>query len=374
MFAQRGMNLMTVSKVLLRTLCLRIVSACILILFTLISTFGCQDRLKNGPESGKNTRGGNSVRITHYYGNKTVTVPVVVKRIACGWPAQNSIIAMLGYGDKIVATSDTIKSVPLFRKFVPSIVNAVYCFSNSDVHMEELLKTKPDVLFVPDSMAGKVEQARMMGIAVATFRSNSLPAIIERTVITGEILGPDAHKKALAYQRYFNENVARVQRVVLKIPLEKRVRVYHSIRSSLTTAGGDSLVQDWMQRAGAKNVAEDWFRGLNTGTVTIEQILKADPDVIVAMNAESAHEMRKDSRWSNLRAVKNNKIYVNPRGMFWWCRETAEEALQILWLAKTIYPEYFRKIDMKKETKYFYKKFYGYDLTESEIQTILNPT
>jgi len=350
------------------------VSGCILILFVLLSICGCQGEQKTAPEQNRLGGSSGAARVIHYYGNRTVIVPNVVNRIACGWPAQNSIVAMLGYGNRIVATTDTIKSVPLFRRFVPSIANAVYCFSNSEVHMEALLKTKPDVLFIPDNSLGKFDQVRKMGISVVSFKSNSLPAIIERTVITGEILGPDAHKKALAYQQYFNGNVARIQRIVSKIPINKRVRVYHSIRNSLSTAGGDSLVQDWMNIAGAINVAEDWFRGTNASTVSVEQILKSDPDVIIAMNAESAKEMRSDGRWSNLRAVKSHKVYVNPKGMFWWCRETSEEAIQILWLAKTLYPERFSGIDMTKETRFFYKTFYGYDLTKSEIQTILNPT
>ena len=35
-----------------------------------------------------------------------------------------------------------------------------------------------------------------------------------------------------------------------------------------------------------------------------------------------AEAIRNDSRWQGMRAVKNGRILVNPRGMFWWCRET----------------------------------------------------
>jgi len=107
---------------------------------------------------------------------------------------------------------------------------------------------------------------------------------------------------------------------------------------------------------------------------SLEQIMGADPDVIVTLNAESAKEIRTDRRWSQVRAVRNKRVYANPKGMFWWCRETSEEALQILWLAKTLYPEHFKDVDMVKETRYFYKTFYGYELTDREIQEILNPS
>ncbi|MDD2336946.1 MAG: ABC transporter substrate-binding protein [Geobacteraceae bacterium] len=247
------------------------------------------------------------VRTIKYYQNRTVTVPYEIKRIACGWAAQNSVIAMLGYGDRIIATTFVIKSVPLFSKFVPSITNAVYCFGATNANIEELIKARPDVLFIPDGSYGKFDQMSKMGIAVVPFESNSLRAIVERTVITGEILGPDAHERALKYQEYFNNNVARVQRVVSRIPKEKRVRVYHSIRNLLSTAGKNSLVQDWMDLAGAVNVAEKWFAGTNANTVSIEDIIASDPDVILVMNASAVDEIRNDAKWANVKAVTKSE-------------------------------------------------------------------
>jgi len=312
-------------------------------------------------------------RLVRYYGDRSVSLPVTVQRIACGWPAQNSIIAMLGYGNRIVATHEVIRSVPLFRRFVPSISSATPCFSESGIQMEELLKTRPEVVFLPGGTLGKYAVLQGMGIPVVALRDNSLQALVERTVITGEILGPDAHRRALAYQDYFNRNVATVNRVISTIPANKRIRVYHSMRDPLSTVASPSLVQDWMNASGAINVAAGWAKGSAAVTVSLEQVLRADPEVIIAMNADSARVMRTDPRWSSLRAVRKGRVYTNPKGLFWWCRETSEEALQILWTAKTLYPEHFKQLDMERETRSFYKTFYGYELTEQEVREILHP-
>ena len=80
-----------------------------------------------------------ATRTITYYDGQSVIVPTTITRIASGWNAQNSIIAMLGYGDKIVATTDIIKASPVFGKFVPSIKNAVLCFTGSDVNVEALV-------------------------------------------------------------------------------------------------------------------------------------------------------------------------------------------------------------------------------------------
>jgi iron complex transport system substrate-binding protein len=75
-----------------------------------------------------------------------------------------------------------------------------------------------------------------------------------------------------------------------------------------------------------------------------------------------------------VKAVRDGRVYANPRGMFWWCRETSEEALQFLWVAKLLYPDAFADIDMAAETRAFYKDFYRIDLSDDEIRDFLSPT
>lgn len=52
-------------------------------------------------------------------------------RIASPWPAQNTIITMLGYGDNIVGTSMIAKTIPLFRQSLPHIENVAVVSVNS---------------------------------------------------------------------------------------------------------------------------------------------------------------------------------------------------------------------------------------------------
>ncbi len=81
--------------------------------------------------------------------------------------------------------------------------------------------------------------------------------------------------------------------------------------------------------------------------------MAANPAVIVAMNKRDADEILASPVWAAVDAVAHHRVYVNPRGMFWWCRETSEEALQFLWLAKTLYPERFADVDLRQETRDF---------------------
>ena len=79
----------------------------------------------------------------------------------------------------------------------------------------------------------------------------------------------------------------------------------------------------------------------------------------------------KKYEFAGLKAVKDKKVYGNPKGVFSWDRYGAESALQILWAGTIIQPELFADIDVKAETKAFYKKFMNYELSDGEFEYIL---
>ncbi|MDR1888109.1 MAG: ABC transporter substrate-binding protein [Zoogloeaceae bacterium] len=322
---------------------------------------------------------GNARRVVSYYGNQRAELPAQVSKVAT-MGAHSALVAMLGYGPRIVATNRGVRDMPLFRRFVPSIADAALISNGEpnapgELNIEELLRLRPDVVFmggIPKSQSDLLEKA---GIALVALRYNSMQNMLERVSITGDILGDDARRRAGDYRAYFDGNLAKVRGILAKVPAEKRLKIYHALGEPLSTSGRPSINQDWMDMGGAVNIAEHWFKGTanTTGKVSLEDIIAANPDAIIAMRAADAAFIRADPRWKNLRAVRDGRVYANPRGMYWWCRETPEEALQFLWLAKTLYPEAATDIDMPKEVKHFYQRFYGYDLSEADVAEFLFP-
>lgn len=299
-------------------------------------------------------------------------------RIASPWPAQNTIIAMLGYGENIVGTSMVAKQIPLFRQSLPHIVDVppVSMSGSHEVNPEQIIALGTQLLFVAKNMS--VPQPEMLaqaGVRVLAYEANSMPALTRRVQQTADALGPDAQERALRYQRYFERNAALVRERLKDLPVSARVTVYHSMGNPLTTTGRPSLNQDWMDLAGAKNVAESWFgvKKNSAGEVALERVVAANPAVIVAMNRRDADAITASPQWASVDAVVHHRVYTNPKGMFWWCRETSEEALQFLWLAKTLYPARFADVDMVKETRDFYRDFFGLSLSDAQAAAILTP-
>lgn len=299
-------------------------------------------------------------------------------RIASPWPAQNTIITMLGYGENIVGTSAVAQKIPLFAASLPHIKNVPVISVNSghEIDPEQVIALNTQLLFVARNMAiSRPELLARAGVRVVAFPANSMSALRERVINTGEVLGPDASQKAQEYNAYFRDNQQRVARRLAGLAVQQRQRVYHSMGHPLRTSGRPSLNQDWMDLAGASNVAEGWFNGKKsaTGEVALENVVAANPQVIVAMNKRDADAILASPQWAQTDAVLHHRVYVNPKGMFWWCRETSEEALQFLWLAKMLYPARFADIDMHQETRHFYQRFFGLNLSDTQIETILNP-
>lgn len=327
------------------------------------------------PAAAQGTDG--PTRTIRYYGDRQVTVPEQITRVASAWEAQNSIITMLGFGARIVASTRFARDMPAFRQLVPGIEHVPLASAgNGDLNVEELIRLRPQVLFLSSPPApAQAAQLQRAGIAVAAFRANALPALVERTQITGDILGGEAVERARRYKAYFDANVERVRRALADVDPARRVSVYHAVGSPLSTSGRPSLNQDWMDLAGVRNVAEHWIElgGSASAQVSIEQVITADPDLIVAMRAGDAEAIRTDPRWGQLRAVRNGRVHANPRGLFWWCRETSEAALQFLWLARLAYPEQMKDVDMHDEARRFYRSFYDHAFSDAEIDEFLHP-
>ena len=91
-------------------------------------------------------------------------------------------------------------------------------------------------------------------------------------------------------------------------------------------------------------------------------------------NEANRRAILNDPRWNHIKAVRTGRVYVNPTGVYLWDRHSAEAALQVLWAAKTLHPARFPDLDIRKETKTFYARFFNHTLTDAEYVTILRAT
>jgi iron complex transport system substrate-binding protein len=120
-------------------------------------------------------------------------------------------------------------------------------------------------------------------------------------------------------------------------------------------AGGDAV---WLDGAA---ITSGW-------TVTnIEQIARWNPDQIVLAvwhtldPAQVMAALRADPQWSALRAVKDGEIHAFPSDYYGWDSPDPRWLLGMMWLAKTLHPDCFADLDLRREIHEFFGTLYGMD-------------
>jgi iron complex transport system substrate-binding protein len=187
--------------------------------------------------------------------------------------------------------------------------------------------------------------------------------------MTGTLLGNS--DKANQLVDYYKAKVAMVQDMVSKVPQAERKTVYYvsgKITSASSGVWGDSLIK----AAGGINVTSDYAKGASGSDISVEQVMQWNPAVVVTQKGSGDANLKAitgDNRITDLSALKNNQVYQFPIGAFWWDRPSPEAPLGVMWLAKTLYPAYTKDLDLKKETKEFYKTYYGYDLSDEDYNS-----
>ncbi len=123
--------------------------------------------------------------------------------------------------------------------------------------------------------------------------------------------------------------------------------------------------------AGGNMVTKDVVSSDIFGTVTMEDVIAWDPDIILLGRTTNTEMITNNDAWAGITAVKNDEIYVGPNGVFYW-DSSSERVLNILWLAKVLHPDLFQDLDLEAEVREYYSTFYGYDLTDEQARDLLN--
>lgn len=311
----------------------------------------------------------------------TISVPVEVNRIAILYPAHTVTDIMLGVGDKIVVIPQNVKTIPLLQKIYPRILDVSEIVrSGSTVNMEEIVSLQPDVAVVGGATAS--EQFTNAGIPPVMMYFDNYAELPRSITLAGEVYGGVAVERAAAFNAYFADKYEMVKARTAALRPDERPRVVHiSSFPPLVIDGNSTLIQEWIELGGGTAAAVG-IDGLAKG-ITFEQLLEWDPDVIVVqtpggdqgLKANSGQsvidELAKSPGWSDLAAVRNSRVVINPQGMYPWERFGPEQALQIQWIAKTLHPELFKDLDIRAEARSFYRTFFNYDLSEAELDQML---
>ncbi|MEI6125744.1 MAG: ABC transporter substrate-binding protein [Pseudomonadota bacterium] len=315
------------------------------------------------------------ISVTDCIGRK-VEVPARVKRIGCLYAFAGHVVTMLGRCQDIVAVSNGLQRDKLLLRICPEIDDAVIPKTQGGINIEELVSSRVDLVFVPvDTDRSEAERSKLekFHIPYLVVDYHTIAEQQKTIAMIGKAIG--AVDRAEKYNAYFRKCIERVRSVTDSIAEKKRLRLYHSLNEAVRTDAKDSLSTDWLQLEGVINVALNQDLKLFDGKnyAGMEQILLWNPEVILANEPTAVDEMLQNKQWSAIQAVKSKRVYQLPIGISRWGHPgSLETPLAILWTAKTVYPDRFTGLDLAAETKFFYKNFFNYELTDELISQILS--
>ncbi len=126
------------------------------------------------------------------------------------------------------------------------------------------------------------------------------------------------------------------------MPRERRPRVYYARGPrGLETGLGGSINVETIELL-AQNVAGATRGGL--ATISIEQVLLWNPDVIITIDRDFAANVYAAIRaWAPVKAVQARRVHLSPKLPFGWVDfpPCVNRLIGLWWLAKILYPELF---------------------------------
>jgi iron complex transport system substrate-binding protein len=241
-------------------------------------------------------------------------------------------------------------------------------------NLEVLLNLKPDLILdvgtVNDtyiSLANRIQTQTGIPYALLDGRFIAIASTFRK-------LGELTHRTDTGetFARYAEKTIATVTGRIDKIPKDNRPRVYYARGPrGLETGLGGSINVETIEFLGAQNVAGERKGGM--ATVSPEQVLAWNPDVIITIEPAVAAALHSDALWAPIKAVKTGRIYLSPKLPFGWVDfpPSVNRLIGLWWLAKALYPEQFTE-DLRPLTREFYKQFYHIDLTDAQLDRVLS--
>jgi iron complex transport system substrate-binding protein len=304
---------------------------------------------------------------------REIRPPAKVERVyAAGPPASMLVFAIAP--DKLVGWTRAFRANE--AEFVPPRYAALpelgrLTGRGNTANVEVILKAKADLIVDAGStgaslasLASQVQQQTGIPYALFDGRIELTPATLRAL---GRLMGDQAHAEQLAawYEKELQDAKQRAARVTAK------PRVYYGRGpAGLQTGGKGSINVEVLEFLGAENVAAEARAGL--ATVSIEQILLWDPEVVLTTDPEFWRGAWTDPRWRAVTAVEKKRVFLSPHLPFGWFDfpPGANRLLGIWWAGKLLYPAAF-DIDLRAKVTEFHRLFYHREPSAAQLDAML---
>ena len=206
-----------------------------------------------------------------------------------------------GAGDHLVGTVE-YSDYPAAARTLPRVGDAFR------VDMERVLALHPDVVLAWESGTPRqiVERLQQLGLHVVAIDAHRVADVRTALLKIGTLAGTGQIATRAADE--FDASMAKLRNYYAG---RARVSVFIQVGDRpLYTVNGEHIMSEVVELCGGTNV----FANLQqlAPVVSIEAVLAANPDVILAMSDTVPDARAAWSRWSQIAAVRNNNVFTVP--------------------------------------------------------------
>ncbi len=238
-------------------------------------------------------------------------------------------------------------------------------------NVEVVLKAKPDLIVdvgstgeTYASLATQVQDQTGIPYALFDGRLDNTPTVLRSL---GVLMGNEADAERLA--AWYDGQLEEVRQRVAKASSHPLV-YYGRGASGLQTGGKGSIDVEILDFLGARNAAAEARAGLVT--VSLEQVLLWNPEVILTTDPNYWASVWGDPRWRAVKAVAAKRVYLAPHLPFGWFDfpPGANRLLGLWWAGKLLYPREF-DVDLRDKVTEFHRLFYHREPTAAQLDAML---
>ncbi len=311
---------------------------------------------------------------------RSVTVPDRIERVQAAGPPATVLLYVLA-PEKLIGW--VRKPSPAELEFLNPAVHELpeigrLTGRGDTANLEVVIKAKPDLIIdfgtinpTYVSLADRVQSQTGIPYLLIDGRFANTVASMK---LVGDILGVGAHAKALADRA--TAIMGEAEQTVAAVPETQRPRVYLARQASgLQTGNRGSINTEIIERAGGINVATGGREGGGLFNVSPEQVIAWNPDTVITVDANFFASVHSTPAWSDIAAVKNNRVFLSPDLPYGWIDEppSLNRLLGLQWLVRLFYPQRFDG-DIRSLTRDFYKQFYQVELGDVQLDRLLAGT
>lgn len=267
---------------------------------------------------------------------RVVTIPEKPARIVSLAPSNTEIIFALGLGDRLFGVTE-------FCNYPEEALDKEKVGGYSDVNIEKVVALAPDLILAEDIHKQKVIPAlERLGFKVVALVPHNLDEIMDSIILIGKVTGTEEAASQLVVDMSERIEVVTDRTANLKEAEKQRV-LYVIWHEPIMSVGTNTWIHELIEKAGGINIA--WVAGEGWPTLALEEVLSANPQVIIA-NVEDYEGgdiclqfVLNEPRLKGVDARINQRVYGIDADLTNRPTPRIVEALE--WMAGIIHPEIF---------------------------------